>query len=393
MTHHNIRRIAIATTTRADWGLFYPVALKLKQRNDVSLSIIAANIHLDPERGMTVNEIVADGFDVAHCIEMLPADSSASALTASLARCLDSLSRIFANDRPDMLLLLGDRYEMLAFASAATLFAIPIAHISGGELTEGAIDDNIRHALTKLSALHFPTTEQHRQRIIAMGEQPDRVVNAGALGVYNIANTPLMSREKLEESLNFKFADTNILATFHPATNDPADPCQRFNAMLQALDRFAQAHIILTYPNNDPRSQGLIEMIEDYARANRGRVVAIHSLGRTRYLSALSVVDAVVGNSSSGIVEVPSAGIPTVDIGIRQQGRTAADSVIHCGDSADDIAGAIAQALSPTCKTLAASVVNPYSHADTPDIIANTVATVDLSTLLPKKFYDITPLT
>lgn len=387
------RKIAIATSTRADWGLLSPVASSLRGRDDIELSIVATNMHLDPTRGMTVNEIIADGFNVDWRIPMNPATDSPADTAKAAARCLEGMAEALAALSPDILLILGDRYEMLATATAATLLNIPIAHISGGELTEGAIDDNIRHALSKLSSLHFATTESHRKRLIAMGEQPSTVINAGALGVANISSIRPMPLDELENSLGFWLNHPAMLVTYHPATNDPADPALRFKALLDALKEFPEATVIITYPNNDPHADGLIPMIESFASADPDRIHAMPSLGRKRYLSALHYVDAVIGNSSSGIVEAPSAGIPTVDIGCRQQGRTAASSVIHCGDSAPEIATAIKLALSKGMKESAEKTSNPYYRPDTVKIIADTIANFPIGELLPKKFYDINALT
>ncbi len=383
------RKIAVVTSTRADWGLISPIAQALKERPEVDLSIIATNMHLDAARGMTVDEIVADGFEVTYRVEMTPADDSPLAIAEAMSRCLSGMAAAFAELKPDLIVILGDRYEMLAVASAATVMRIPIAHISGGEITEGAIDDNIRHAISKLSSLHFATTDTHRNRLIAMGEQPSAVVNAGALGVYNIANLKLLSLPELEKQLGFAIRRPAAIVTYHPATNDTgASPSERFSALLSALDRFPELSLIITYPNNDPRSEGLIAMIEDYARRN-DRVHAVPSLGRLRYLSALNAVDAVIGNSSSGIVEVPSAHIPTVDIGIRQRGRTAADSVIHCADDSDSIASAIDYALSADGKKKALEAENPYFNRSTVRLIVDKLLESDPATLLPKRFHDI----
>ncbi len=383
------RKIAVVTSTRADWGLISPIAQALKERPEVDLSIIATNMHLDAARGMTVDEIVADGFEVTYRVEMTPADDSPLAIAEAMSRCLSGMAAAFAELKPDLIVILGDRYEMLAVASAATVMRIPIAHISGGEITEGAIDDNIRHAISKLSSLHFATTDTHRNRLIAMGEQPSAVVNAGALGVYNIANLKLLSLPELEKQLGFAIRRPAAIVTYHPATNDTgASPSERFSALLSALDQFPELSLIITYPNNDPRSEGLIAMIEDYARRN-DRVHAVPSLGRLRYLSALNAVDAVIGNSSSGIVEVPSAHIPTVDIGIRQRGRTAADSVIHCADDSDSIASAIGYALSADGKKKALEAENPYFNRSTVRLIVDKLLESDPATLLPKRFHDI----
>lgn len=384
------RRVAIVTSTRADWGLLSGIARGLDSREDVDLSVIATNMHLDPRFGCTVDEILADGISVSERVEMTPESDSPADTARATARCLDGMAGAFERLRPDLLLILGDRYEMLAVATAATLMRIPIAHIAGGEISEGAIDDNIRHALTKLSSLHFTATEPYRHRVIAMGEAPERVINAGAIGVYNLSSVNLLTKEELESSIGMPLDSDTLLVTMHPATADDGDVAGRMQSLLDALDRFLESKILFTYPNNDARGEVIIRMIHGYADRWPGRVWVVPSLGRRRYLSALRCVGAVVGNSSSGIVEVPSAGIPTVDIGMRQRGRIAAESVIHAGDDADSIASAISMALSLEFRKLAAEVVNPYYRPDTLRAIVEAVATYPLEALRRKKFYDIT---
>jgi len=384
----NTRHIAIVTSTRADWGLLSPVAKELKAQADVKLSVIATNMHVDASRGMTVNEIREDGFEPAALIPM-HCDSDKEVDTAvAMGLHLADMAKVLAWIKPDILLLLGDRYEMLAVASAATLLHIPMAHISGGEITEGAIDDNIRHAISKLSSLHFATTELHRQRLISMGEQPGNVVNAGALGVWNMMHAPVMGRDELELSLGFRFDRRTLLVTYHPVTNDRESPAVRFGALLEALDRHADCKVIMTYPNNDPKSAVIIDMIEDYSRRRGDSVLAVPSLGALRYRSALHYVYAVVGNSSSGVVEVPSAGVPVVNIGIRQLGRTVSEAVIHCGDDADAIDEAITTALEAEAAERARTTPNPYQHDDTVGLIVGKLMECDTARLLPKKFYD-----
>lgn len=389
MNDSGLRHIAIVTSTRADWGLLAPVAKALRERDDVRLSIIATNMHLDASRGMTVNEIEADGFRPAVLLPLMHETDSEVDTAVAMGRHLGDMAKVLAELRPDILLLLGDRFEMLAVASAAMMLHVPVAHISGGEITLGAIDDNIRHAISKLSSLHFATTEQHRRRLIAMGEEPDNVVNTGALGVWNMNHAPVMSREELERSIGFSLDGRVLLVTYHPATNDAESPAVRFKALLDALDRHADCRVIITYPNNDPNSASIIAMIEDYARRREGDVLAVPSLGALRYRSALHYVAAVVGNSSSGVVEVPSARVPVVDIGIRQMGRTASEAVIHCADDVDSIDVAITFALSPQGREKAKSTPNPYQHDDTVSLIVDRLLSVDPATLLPKRFYDV----
>lgn len=393
------RHIAIVTSTRADWGLLSPVAKRLAARDDVKLSIIATNMHLDPSRGMTVNEIRDDGFEPAVCVPLRGRESGNTAevsghgdseleMTVAMGLHLADMAEVLHDLRPDIVLLLGDRFEMLAVASAAMMLHIPIAHISGGEITAGAIDDNIRHAISKLSSLHFATTERHRQRLLSMGEQPDRVYNTGALGVWNMLHAPVMSLEELGKSIGFSLDGPTLLVTYHPVTNDRVAPSERFAALLEALDRHPGCKVIITYPNNDPNSDAIISMIEEYASRREDDVLAVPSLGALRYRSALRYVTAVVGNSSSGVVEVPSAGVPVVNIGIRQEGRTVSDAVINCGDDADAIDAAITMALDPQSVQRAAVTPNPYQHDATVDIIVNALVGCDPASLLPKRFHD-----
>lgn len=382
------RKICIVTGTRADWGLLSPVARALSERSDVELQIVATNMHLDPRYGMTVDEITGDGFAVDECVAMTADDDSHFAVARSAARCLDGMAAAFDRLRPDLLLILGDRYEMLAVATAATIMRIPIAHIAGGEISEGAIDDNIRHAITKLSSLHLTATEPYRRRVIAMGEDPSRVINAGAIGVYGIEATATASREELEEFTGLDFSREVLLVTLHPATLDDTPVGERTDALLSALDAFPAIQLLITYPNNDPAGRVIIEKINDYASRNPDRVSVVPSLGHRRYLSALKYVSAVVGNSSSGIVEVPSFHIPTVDIGIRQRGRIASRSVVHCEADASSIERAVAFALSAEGKELARNAQNPYSKSDTLSLIVEAVATTPLESLRTKRFYD-----
>lgn len=387
------RRIAVVTSCRADWGLLHGVVRELQRLSGAEPLIVATNMHLNPAFGHTVDEIEADGFPVAARVEMNTpgGDTSPLATASAAARCLDGMARAFADLRPDIVLILGDRYEMLPVATAATILRIPLAHIAGGEISEGAFDDNIRHALTKLSSLHFTATDDYRRRVIQMGEHPSRVFYCGALGVQNLMDLPdEASVAELEQFTGVKIDRDTLLVTFHPATLDTeATPADRCRALLDAIDRFPSSTVVFTYPNNDPGGEDIISLITAYANARPGRCAVIPSLGRRRYLSMLRHIGAVAGNSSSGIVEVPSAGIPTVDIGIRQKGRTASRSVIHCGDSADEIAEAIARALSPEGRVVAASAPNPYSLPGTAARIAQVLSEVPLDSLSPKRFFDL----
>lgn len=387
-----IRKIAVVTSTRADWGLLKDIVGGLMECDTVDVSVIATNMHLNPEFGMTVNEIIDDGFKVDARIDMTPKSDSPADTVRAAARCMDGMAKAFTKLKPDMLVLLGDRYEMLSVATAATIMRIPIVHIAGGEISEGAFDDSIRHAITKLSSLHLTATDAYRNRVISMGENPRNVINTGAIGVYNLAHEPVIPKKELEASIGLEITQGTLLVTLHPATLDPVPVAERCQALLEALDAFNSSHIIFTYPNNDPESHIIIEMIHDYAERNPGRAVVIPSLGRKRYLSALHFVSAVVGNSSSGIVEVPSMHIPTVDIGIRQQGRIAASSVIRCEADAESIENAISFALSPAGKRLALDTENPYYKHDTLRRIVDAIINTPLREIENKRFIDPYPI-
>lgn len=381
-------KIAIATGTRADWGLLSPIAQLLKAQKDVEVAVIATNMHLDPRFGNTIDEIISDGFIPAAKVKMNIASNSEADTARSMAKCLSGMVDAFESIKPDCIIILGDRYEMLATASAATVMRIPIIHIAGGEISEGAIDDCIRHAITKLSALHLTSTEEYRQRVIAMGEQPDRVINTGAIGVYNIMQLPLMSKEELEKSIGCKINKRTLLVTMHPTTIDPTPSSIVMGELFKALDAH-DGNVIITYPNNDARGAEIISLIDDYQKRNKDKVTVIPSLGRLRYLSALQFAGAVAGNSSSGIVEVPSMHIPTVNIGIRQKGRLASKSVINCGNSAQEIISAIRFALSEEGQDTARNAENPYYKPNTLHTIVNSILSVSINDIKTKKFYDI----
>ena len=371
-----MRNIAITTGTRADWGLLSGIAVALRDRPDCRVTVLATNMHLQQRYGMTINEIKADGFDDVVSVAMPDTGDTPAGTVDAMGACMSGMARAFGGLQPDVVVILGDRFEMLATATAAMMMRIPIVHIAGGEISEGAIDDSIRHAITKMASLHLTSTEPYRRRVIAMGEEPGRVINTGSIGVWNLLNEPLMPRDRLEESIGFSLPYGSLLVTYHPATLDSCDTESRCRALLEALDRFPDSHVI-------------IDMIESYALSNPDRVRVIPSLGKLRYLSALRCVSAVVGNSSSGIIEVPSMGIPTVDIGIRQRGRLCSDSVIHCGDSADDIAVAIAEALSDEGQARARAAQNPYVRPDTLALSVKAVAETPVELMRTKKFYDL----
>lgn len=385
------KRLCAVTSTRADWGLLSPVCRALRDRGLLHVDIVATNMHLIERYGNTYREIEADGFDIACRVPTDVGSDDDVSRALVMAKTMEGMAKAFGSLRPDAVLLLGDRYEMLAVASAAAVMHIPVIHIAGGEVTVGALDDAFRHAITKLSSLHLTATEDYRRRVLQLGEQPDTVINTGAIGVWNAFNTPLMSPGQLSESIGFDVTKGPlVVVTYHPATNDVVAPEARLGQFLDALDRFPSLRLVVTAPNNDAGGERLLAMLEDYVSARRDRAVFVRSLGMVRYHSLLRCASLVIGNSSSGIVEVPSAGIPTVDVGIRQHGRISAPSVIHCAEDTDSVAEAIAKALSPEMQALAAERVNPYFKPDTCALMVEAVeAFMSRLPLPPKHFYDL----
>ncbi|MGM9856461.1 MAG: UDP-N-acetylglucosamine 2-epimerase [Candidatus Limisoma sp.] len=383
------RKICIATGTRADWGLLSPIAQALNKRDDVDLKIIATNMHLSEEYGSTWKEIENDGLKIDWRVKMKSDADTRKDTVLAMSECMAGMAEALAALRPDLLVILGDRYEMLATASAALILRIPIAHIAGGAISQGAYDESIRHAITKMSHIHLTETERYRKRVIQLGENPEHVIYTGAIGVYNIMHTQYISREQLERELNLTLSDRLILATFHPATLDEMPPQQQCKNLLAALDRHPDYQTIFTYPNNDSEGRIIIQLIESYRRRHPERVAVFPSLGMRRYLSMLHCATAVVGNSSSGIVEVPSIGIPTLDIGIRQMGRTAAPSVLHCGVSEEEIADGLETVLSSSFRLIAKSAENPYYLPDTLEKMVDAIVNTPLDNIIIKPFYDV----
>lgn len=384
-----MRTVCIVTGTRADWGLLSPIARSLSEAPDVALRIVATNMHLSPRYGNTYKEILADGFKI-HChVPLLDSSDSAGDTVRSMSIALRGMADAFEELRPDMVVILGDRTEMLEVASAALIFRIPIVHIAGGEISEGAYDDSIRHAITKMSHLHLTETEEYRRRVIQLGEDPAHVINTGAIGVHNILNTPLLSHEETERQVGCPIDRNTLVVTFHPATLDATDPQRQCADMIAALDERQECNFIFTYPNNDTKGRGIINVIEEYAVTHRDRAKVYPSLGRLRYLSVLKYAGAAVGNSSSGIIEVPSIGIPTLDIGARQRGRIAAPSVVHCEPTLEAIRAGLDTVLSPEHRLVAAKKENPYYQPDTLEKITDAIRLTPLEGITIKRFYDI----
>lgn len=382
-----MRKICVVTGSRAEYGILRNLIAAIKADPELQLQVIATNQHLSKLQGETYKEIERDGFTIDYKVYMADdeAPDNANTTAKSISRGVSGFADAFDALHPDLLLILGDRYEMLAVASTALIYKIPIAHLHGGEITEGAFDDAIRHAISKMSHLHFTSTEAYRNRVIQLGEQPERVFNVGALGVENVMKNDFMSKEEIESSLNFQLTDKCLLCTYHPVTlSNMSSEVQVLN-LLKALDYYKDYHIIFTYSNSDTNSQIIIKRIQEYVDRNKGRCMFIPSLGQRRYFSALKYMTAVLGNSSSGIIEVPSFGIPTLDIGDRQKGRIAADCVIHCGYSIEEIKEGLEKVVNYPSK----AIDNHYYKEGTCEAIFNIIKIYPLESLVQKSFYDL----
>ncbi|MFZ5639690.1 MAG: UDP-N-acetylglucosamine 2-epimerase [Bacillota bacterium] len=383
------KKICIVTGTRAEYGLFYPLLKKIKADGQFGLQLCVTGMHLSPEFGLTYKEIEKDGFKINEKVEMLLSSDTEVGVTKSIGIGIIGFADALHRIKPDLVILLGDRFETMAAAIAAFTAKIPIAHLYGGELTEGAIDDAIRHSITKMSILHFVSTEIYGKRIVQLGEEPDRVFNVGALGIDNIKNLTLLTKQQLEKELNFKFGKRNVLVTFHPVTLENYTSESQFRELLSALDHFKDLKIIFTKPNADPNDRILIKLIDEYVKRNSDKAAAFVSLGQLKYLSTINYVDAVVGNSSSGIIEVPSLGKPTVNIGDRQKGRIRADSVIDCSPKKESIIRALRKAFQPDFSKLCKEVDNPYGDGNSAEKILTVLKEKTDKIKLKKTFYDL----
>lgn len=385
-----MKKICIVTGTRAEYGLLQPVIDKVHSSDEMELQLIVTGMHLSTEFGMTYHTIEEDGYPITSKVEMLLSSDTTVGITKSMGVALISFADYFDLNKPDIVIILGDRFELLMAASAAMIARIPIAHIHGGEKTEGAIDEAIRHSITKMSHLHFVATEEYRNRVIQLGEQPETVFNVGALGVENIKTIQLMGKEELEASLDFQFTDNTIMVTYHPVTLETMTAERQFRNILEVLDSHKELSVIFTKANSDTEGRIINQMIDEYVAINSNKCKAYMSLGQVRYLSALQFCTAVVGNSSSGIIEVPSFGIPTVNIGDRQKGRVRAGSVIDCCDGKQEIEMALEKAFSQEFRNKVKGIRNPYEGEKTSDKIMECIKnSLDEGIEIKKKFYDM----
>lgn len=378
----------MVTGTRAEYGLLYWVIWNLRKDPAIALQLVVTGMHLSPEFGLTYRQIEKDGFPISRKLDILLSSDTPAGITKSIGLANIAFADAFAELQPDVVLVLGDRFEILAAATAALVARIPIAHCHGGELTAGAIDDAFRHAITKMAHFHFTATEDYRRRVIQLGEHPDFVFLVGGLGIENINRLELLSREAFEESIEFKLKQRNLMVTFHPATLEHASAGHQFRELLDALALQKDTGLIFTMPNADTDGRIVKDMIHAFVQQHAGNAVAFESLGQLRYLSALRYIDGVVGNSSSGLIEAPSFHIGTINIGDRQQGRTKAQSVIDCPPESVAIQEALETLYSESFQKTLPTVKNPYDRGNASEEICRVLKHADLNNVLKKTFYD-----
>lgn len=383
-----MRKICIITGTRAEWGLLAPLAHRIHTDPTLELQIIATGMHLSTEFGLTYRDIT---LPISKKCEILLSSDTPIGLCKAMGLAQISVCEAYEQLRPDMIVVLGDRYEIFACVASAMICRIPVAHLHGGEATEGLIDEAIRHSITKMSQLHFVATSEYRKRVIQLGEEPSRVFEVGGFGIDSIKSLALLNKPALESALNFRFAARNFLITFHPVTLEDSTAGEQFNELLLALSTLAQTHelgFIFTKANADTNGRIINEMIDSFV-AREDRAVAFTSMGQLRYLSAMAQVDAVVGNSSSGLGEAPSFKVATINIGDRQKGRIKADSVIDCEPKAQSILAALKRALSEEFQALLKNVKNPYGEGGASEQTHKILRSYPLDGLLKKAFYNV----
>ncbi|MBD3842643.1 MAG: UDP-N-acetylglucosamine 2-epimerase (hydrolyzing) [Campylobacterales bacterium] len=382
------RKICVVTGTRAEYGLLYWLMKEIEADNELVLQLIVTGMHLSPEFGLTYKEIEKE-FKIDKKIEMLLSSDTSIGISKSMGLAQISFAECFEELKPDILVVLGDRYEIFSVASAAMIARIPIAHLHGGETTEGAFDESIRHSITKMAHLHFTAAEEYRHRVIQLGEHPDRVYNVGGMGIENIKRLKLLSKDEFEASINFKLGNKNLLVTFHPVTLENSTAKEQFQELLDAIDILENTNIIFTKANSDTDGRVINSMIDEYVAKNAYKSVGFTSLGQLRYLSALQFVDAMVGNSSSGLAEAPSFKIGTINIGDRQKGRIKASSVIDCEPNKSSIIKAFEKLYSKEFQKALKDTLNPYGDGCASKKIVEILKTVNLENILKKSFYDL----
>ena len=382
-----MKKVAVFTGTRAEYGLLRWLMNDINHDPELQLQTIVTGMHLSPEFGETYREIEQDGFAIDEKVEVLLSSNTDVGVVKSVGLAVISFADSLARLQSDLVVILGDRFEALAMAQTCAIMKVPVLHLHGGEITEGAYDDAFRHAITKFSYLHAVSNEEHRNRVIQLGESPDRVQNVGAIGLDNLQRLSLWSLEKICRSLEFDLTEKYFLVTYHPVTLGEEEPVASFTSLLRALDCFSDFKVLLTYPNADSGGRAIIPLLENYARANPDRVCAIQSLGQVRYLSAVSHATAVIGNSSSGIIEVPSLKTPTVNIGLRQQGRMAANSVINCSMQIDDLKDAISKSIELKQTGECENTINPYWNGEVGPKVLQMIKNLQFNSI--KQFHNL----
>ena len=383
------RKICVVTGSRAEYGLLYWIIRGITDAESLELQLVVTGMHLSPEFGSTYRQIEDDGFRITRKVEMLLSSDTPSGIAKSMGLGISGFGEIYEALQPDIVLMLGDRFELLAAASAALVAALPIAHIHGGEVTQGAFDEAIRHSISKMSHLHFTSTEAYRRRVIQLGEHPDRVFNVGAPGLDNIQRLKLLSRSELEGAIGMELGPRSLLVTWHPVTLEPGRTRTDCQALLTALDQVDGLKVIFTKANADTEGSIINQLIDEYVSDHSNQAVVHTSLGQVHYLSALKHVDGVVGNSSSGIIEAPSLQTGTVNIGDRQCGRVRADSVIDCEPTEESIRSALEQLFSQEFIEKLREVKNPHGGGNVAGKIVKKLETHSIDNIIKKSFFDL----
>jgi len=382
------RKICVITGSRAEYGLLYWLMKEINDDDAIELQLVVTGMHLSEEFGNTYKEIEKDGFTIDHKVDISLTSDTEVAISKSMGIGIIGFADVFNDLKPELIVVLGDRFEIFSAVSVAMIARIPVAHLHGGEATECLIDESIRHSVTKMSHLHFAATDEYRNRIIQLGEQPERVFNVGGLGIDNINKLKLLSKADFEDAINFKLGDKNILITFHPVTLEKSTSESQFQELLKSISNLKNTKIIFTKANSDNDGRIINSMIDDYVAKN-DNTIAFKSMGQLNYLSALQFMDAVLGNSSSGLIEAPSFKIGTIDIGDRQKGRIKAKSIITCLPKKENIDSAIVKLYSPKFQEIINNVINPYGKGGASKKITKIIKDFNLDNIVKKSFFDL----
>ena len=386
---NNQRTICVVTGSRAEYGLLTPLMKEIEATKDLCLQVVVTGTHLSKDFGETFTVIEEDGFKIDSKVNILMDLDDEVSVSKSIGRAVSGISESFFKLKPDIIILLGDRFEILAAAIAATVLKIPIAHIHGGETTEGSFDESFRHSITKMSHFHFTSVEDYRKRVIQLGEDPKKVFNFGAIGIDSINNTKLLSRNEFEKKVGLSLNKTNFLITFHPVTLESGSTGSQFQTLLKALDKILEVSLFFSYANADTGGSIINKMIDKYVSENSAKAIVRKSYGQLLHLSAMQYMDAMIGNSSSGIIEAPHFKIGSINIGDRQLGRIQASSVINCPPTEAGILEAIETLFSKVFQKNLKNIVNPYGSGGAAKNIMQELRSQSLTGILKKKFNDI----